>query len=176
MEIRVWLFQNYRDCRYTCNLHKFDIPALRFPRKDPVIPCKHLQCGPFRSKNRLLGIIIWHQCIESAKSKPKPKKNLAWSLQGHDMHQGKWLSRGLKEHFPAMLAPTDYGRPMTRFIYAFSISLSSKGQLISKWFFGVVDFLQKTNINKSTCGIIVVKSNLFVRFLEEIDDPKNHFS
>ena len=24
-----------------------------------------------------------------------------------------------------------------------------KGQLISKWFFGVVDFLQKTNENKS---------------------------
>ena len=41
--------------------------------------------------------------------------------------------------------------------------------------FGVVDFLQKTNENKSTWGIIVVKSNLFVRFLEEIDDLKNHF-
>ena len=50
-----------------------------------------------------------------------------------------------------------------------------KGQLISKWFFGVVDFLQKMNGNKSTWGIIVVKSNSFVRFLEEIDDPKNHF-
>ena len=34
---------------------------------------------------------------------------------------------------------------------------------------------KKTNENKSTRGIIVVKSNLFVRFLEEIDDPKNHF-
>ena len=45
-----------------------------------------------------------------------------------------------------------------------------KGQLISKWFFGVGDFLQKTNKNKSTWGIIVVKS--FVRFLEEIDNPK----
>ena len=52
---------------------------------------------------------------------------------------------------------------------------STKGQLISKSFFGVVDFLQKTNENKSTWGIIVVKSNSFVRFLEEIDDPKNHF-
>ena len=50
-----------------------------------------------------------------------------------------------------------------------------KGQLISKRFFEVVDFLQKTNENKSTWGIIVVKSNSFVRFLEEIDDPKNHF-
>ena len=51
----------------------------------------------------------------------------------------------------------------------------AKGQLISKWFFGVVDFLQKTNKNKSIWGIIEVKSNLFVRFLKEIDDPKNPF-
>ena len=50
-----------------------------------------------------------------------------------------------------------------------------KGQLILKWFLGVVDFLQKpTNEKKSTWGIIVVKSNSFVRFLEEINDPKNH--
>ena len=54
-------------------------------------------------------------------------------------------------------------------------NLISKGQLISIWFYGVVDFLHKTNENKSTWGIIEVKSNLFVRFLEEIDDPKNHF-
>ena len=33
------------NCRYTCNPHKFEIPALGFPRKDPVNPCKHLQCG-----------------------------------------------------------------------------------------------------------------------------------
>ena len=50
----------------------------------------------------------------------------------------------------------------------------TKGQLISKWFFGVVDFLQKTNENKSTWGIIV-KSNSFIRFLEEIDDPQKPF-
>ena len=54
-------------------------------------------------------------------------------------------------------------------------TISIKGQLISKRFFGVVDFLQKTNENKSTWGIIEVNSNLFVRFLEETDDPKNHF-
>ena len=54
-------------------------------------------------------------------------------------------------------------------------TLFSKGQLILKWFFGVIDFLQKTNENKLTWGIIVVKSNLFVRFLEEIDVPKNNF-
>ena len=28
----------------TCNPHKFEIPALRFPYKPPVNPCKHLQC------------------------------------------------------------------------------------------------------------------------------------
>ena len=37
-------FQNYRDCKHTCNCLKFEIPALQFPRKDPVNPCKHLQC------------------------------------------------------------------------------------------------------------------------------------
>ena len=52
---------------------------------------------------------------------------------------------------------------------------TAKGQLILKWFFGVVDFLQKRNENKSTWGIIVVKLNSFVRFLEEIDDPKKPF-
>ena len=51
----------------------------------------------------------------------------------------------------------------------------TKGQLISKWFFRVVDFLQKTNENQWTWGLIELKSNLFVRFLEEIDEPKNHF-
>ena len=44
MEIRVWRFQNYRDCGYTCNPHKFAIPALRFPSRVPVNPYKHLQC------------------------------------------------------------------------------------------------------------------------------------
>ena len=39
MEIRVWRFQNYRDCGYTCNPHKFEIPALRFPCGVPPIPC-----------------------------------------------------------------------------------------------------------------------------------------
>ena len=34
-------------------------------------------------------------------------------------------------------------------------------------FFGVFNFFQKMNENKSTWGIIVVKSNLIVRFLEE---------
>ena len=42
----------------------------------------------------------------------------------------------------------------------------SKGQLFSKCLFGVFNFLQKTNENKSTWGIIVVKLNFFVLFLE----------
>ena len=41
--------------------------------------------------------------------------------------------------------------------------------------FWVGDFLQKTNENKSTWGIIVAKLNSFVHFLEKIDDPKKHF-
>ena len=41
-----------------------------------------------------------------------------------------------------------------------------KGQLISKCLFGVFNFFQKMNENKSTCDIIV-KSNSFVHFLEE---------
>ena len=51
----------------------------------------------------------------------------------------------------------------------------AKVQIISKWFFGVFDFLQKTNENMSTWGIIVVKSNSFVLFLEEIEDTKKPF-
>ena len=50
-----------------------------------------------------------------------------------------------------------------------------KGQLISKCMFGVFNFFQKMNENKSTWRIIVAKSNLFVRFLEETTDWKNHF-
>ena len=57
----------------------------------------------------------------------------------------------------------------------FAIFLVCKGQIISKWFFGVFDFLQKTNENKSIWGIIVVKLNSFVRFLEEIEDIKTPF-
>ena len=41
-------FQNYRDCGYTCNPHIFEIHALRFPCRVPVIPCKHLQCSILR--------------------------------------------------------------------------------------------------------------------------------
>ena len=50
-----------------------------------------------------------------------------------------------------------------------------KGQLILKWFYGVVDFLQKPNENKSTLGIIVVKLNSFVHFLEETSAWKKSF-
>ena len=56
--------------------------------------------------------------------------------------------------------------------------ISVKGQLISKCLFGVFNFFnffQKTNENKSTWGIIVVKLNSFVRFLEETSAWKNHF-
>ena len=42
-------------------------------------------------------------------------------------------------------------------------------------FFSALDFLQKRKENKSTLGIIVVKSNSFVLFLEEMEDTQNHF-
>ena len=48
-----------------------------------------------------------------------------------------------------------------------------------KWFQNGIwgrRFPLKTNKNKSTWGIIVVKSNSFVRFLEEIDDPQKTIS
>ena len=51
----------------------------------------------------------------------------------------------------------------------------SKGQLISKCLFGVFKIFQNTNENKSTWGIIVVKANFFVRFLEELRIPKSSF-
>ena len=52
---------------------------------------------------------------------------------------------------------------------------SSKGQLISKSIFGVFKFFQKMNENKSTWGIIVVKSTSFAWFLEEVRIPKSPF-
>ena len=54
----------------------------------------------------------------------------------------------------------------------YTSSCVTKGQIISKRFFGVVDFLQKTNDNRSHSG----KTNSFVRFLEEIDHSKKTFS
>ena len=51
-----------------------------------------------------------------------------------------------------------------------------KCQLISKCRFGVFNFFQKMNKNKSTWGIIVVKLNSFVQFLEESLAWKNHFN
>ena len=50
-----------------------------------------------------------------------------------------------------------------------------KGQLISKCLLDVFNFLQKTNENKSTWGLIIVKKNSFVCFLEEMATWKNHF-
>ena len=55
------------------------------------------------------------------------------------------------------------------------ISEGAKGQLILKWFFGVIDFLQKTNKRirlyyYDTSGRLVL-----VRFLGEIEDTKKTF-
>ena len=48
---------------------------------------------------------------------------------------------------------------------------NSKGQLISKWFLGSSISSKK----RTKTSLIVVNLNSFVRFLEEINDPKNHF-
>ena len=53
---------------------------------------------------------------------------------------------------------------------------AAKGELISKWFFGVINFLQKTNERirlyyYDTSGRLV-----FVRFFEEIDDYQKTIS
>ena len=53
--------------------------------------------------------------------------------------------------------------------------LQGKCQLISKCLFGVFNFSHKTNNNKSTWGIIVLKLNIFVRFLRELRIPKSSF-
>ena len=50
-----------------------------------------------------------------------------------------------------------------------------KGQLISKCLFSVFHFFQKTNKNKLTWGIIVVKPNLSVHFYEELSAWKNYY-
>ena len=47
-----------------------------------------------------------------------------------------------------------------------------KGQLISKCIFVCTQFFQKLNENKLNWGIIIVKLNFFVRFLEELRIPK----
>ena len=48
---------------------------------------------------------------------------------------------------------------------------ANKGQVISKWFLGSsISSKKRTKTRR-----IVVKMNSFVRFLDEIDDPKNHF-
>ena len=49
------------------------------------------------------------------------------------------------------------------------------GELITKCLFDVFKFFQKTNENKSTWGILVVKLNFFVPFLEELRIPKSPF-
>ena len=49
---------------------------------------------------------------------------------------------------------------------------SPKGHLISKWFLGVINFLQK---NERTLLTWYLRSTCFRSFLEEIDVPRNHF-
>ena len=58
-----------------------------------------------------------------------------------------------------------------QWIYHGNFQSIFKGQLISKWFLeSLISSKKRTKTIR-----IVVKTNSFVRFLEEIDDSKNHF-
>ena len=93
------------------------------------------------------------------------------------LHQKK-LGRTSEEHNifhkkKCFYFTLEYNLPISFFNN--SSQMSAKGQLILKWFFGVIDFLQKTNERirlyyYDTSGRLV-----FVRFLEESDDPKKPF-
>ena len=51
----------------------------------------------------------------------------------------------------------------------------AKGRLISKWFFGVIDFLQKTNDRIRLYYYDTSVRLVFVRFLGEFEDTKKTF-
>ena len=61
-------FKNYRDCGYTCNPRKFEIPALWFPRKVPVNPCKHLQCALAPQYSKAENWLQFCSCIDLGKN------------------------------------------------------------------------------------------------------------
>ena len=50
----------------------------------------------------------------------------------------------------------------------------NKGQIISKGLFGILGFFQKKDKRIRFFGLTVLKTNLFVRFLEE-SEPKSPF-
>ena len=68
---RVLRFQNYRDCGYTCNPHKFEIPSLWFPCRDPA----KLVLPTYSCRTNNLTAKVWHQlfwstpqeCLDSVK-------------------------------------------------------------------------------------------------------------
>ena len=56
------------------------------------------------------------------------------------------------------------------------VAIQAKGQLISKWIFGVIKLLQKTNQRIRIYSYDSSGRRVLVRFLEEIDDPKKTIS
>ena len=92
LEIRVWIFQNYRDCRYTCNPHKFEFPALRFPHRVPVNPCKHLQCTIYRESPHFIIFRIKRQIFSKFPVLKIKRQSLGffwhvfWSIFLSDLH------------------------------------------------------------------------------------------
>ena len=59
----------------------------------------------------------------------------------------------------------------TNFVFSV-LRLLTKGQLISKWFFGVIDFLQKTNERIRLYYYDTSGQLVFVCFLEKIEGTK----
>ena len=59
--------------------------------------------------------------------------------------------------------------------YICQVNELPNGQLISKCLFGAFNFSQNTNENKSTWGIIVIKSNISFVFMGELRIPKSPF-
>ena len=86
-------------------------------------------------------------------------------IKNDGIHNG--ATAFLKLHLNSYQIFSSFTRPMGWNINSMRQINKNNGQLISKYIFGVFSFLQKRNENKTTWGIIVVKLNSFVRFLEE---------
>ena len=72
------------------------------------------------------------------------------------------------------IAHSVFGKPRLENLIVIILGFP-KGHFDSKCLFSILKIFQKTNENKSTWGIIVVKLKFFVRFLEELRIPKSPF-
>ena len=98
-----------------------------------------------------------------------PKQYIGWIRFGNRRHNTSNM------HY-ILIKIAIFGIHFESLIFFYVIFTSKdKGQLILKCLFGFFNFFQKANKKKSTWGIIVVKLNLFVRFLEETSAWKYYF-